>query len=375
MPELFLIPIISVFDVHDVAIREWLGKLDDSALRNHLEYPFKLDRFFPEGSQHALISVDEVHNEILGLLDIINHQAVFLDISVDFVELENKYNERLISPLEFWSDYYQISASVDGSQALYCVYIKGIIDKEIRLIESREHLPLSVVFYGQDIKSREELIPIYEYIHDRDDEFLLQIARAINEIASFRKLPEHLWYIPMQIKKTAISYEETEEFYDELLSRLKRLLKFKVRSYIVKSLSEQALEFLQAYEKFLDYKMRIDEIKFSNILDGLKLLVAQSENSAIVIFCTPMYYCSLLDSLKKDKLLAGIGVKIGDIDIRALLNKMKPFLQKNRIMQSNYDIALNILGLKKPPRFDNPGSRLTPSLDTQHLNLQHGSTS
>ena len=113
------------------------------------------------------------------------------------MELENKYNKRLISPLEFWSDYYQISASVDGSQALYCVYIKGIIDKEIRLIESRDRLPLSVVFYGQDIKSREELIPIYEYIRDMDGEFLLQIARAINEIASFRELPEHLWYAPI----------------------------------------------------------------------------------------------------------------------------------------------------------------------------------
>jgi hypothetical protein len=375
MSKLFLIPIISVFDVHDVAVREWLDKLDESALQSHLEYPFKLDRFFPEGSQHALTSVDEVHSEILRLLDIINPQSVFLDISVDFVELENKYNKRLISPLEFWSEYYQISASVDGSQALYCVYIKGIIDKEIRLIESRDRLPLSVVFYGQDIKSREELIPVYEYIRDRDDEFLLQIARAINEIASFRELPEHLWYAPMQVRQMAISYEETEKFYNELLSRLKRLLKFKVRSYIVKSLSEQALEFLQAYEKFLDYKMRIDELKFSNIVNGLKLLAAQSEHPSIVIFCTPMHYCALLDSLKKDKLLAGMGIKIGDIDIRALLDKMRPFLQKNRIMQSNYDIALDILGRKKSRRFSNPGSRLIPSIYTPHLNLQHGSTS
>ncbi len=375
MSQLFLIPIISVFDVHDVAVREWLDKLDESALQSHLEYPFKLDRFFPEGSQHALTSVDEVHNEILRLLDIIDPQSVFLDISVDFVELENKYNKRLISPLEFWSEYYQISASVDGSQALYCVYIKGIIDKEIRLIESRERLPLSVVFYGQDIKSREKLIPVYEYIRDRDDEFLLQIARTINEIASFRELPEHLWYAPMQVRQMAISYEETEKFYNELLSRLKRLLKFKVRSYIVKSLSEQALEFLQAYEKFLDYKMRIDELKFSNIVNGLKLLAAQSEHPSIVIFCTPMHYCALLDSLKKNKLLAVMGIKIGDIDIRVLLDKMKPFLQKNRIMQSNYDIALNILGRKKSRRFDNPGSMLIPSIHTPHLNLQHGNTS
>ena len=73
--------------------------------------------------------------------------------------------------------------------------------------------------------------------------------------------------------------------------------------------------------------------------------------------------------------VAGMGIRIGDIDIRALLNKMKPFLQKNRIMQNNYDIALNILGRKKSPGFDNPGSRLIPSLDIPHLNLQHGSTS
>ena len=70
MSQLFLMPIINVFDVHDVAIREWLGKHDGSALQSHLEYPFKLDRFFPESSQHALMSVDEVHNEILWSLRI-----------------------------------------------------------------------------------------------------------------------------------------------------------------------------------------------------------------------------------------------------------------------------------------------------------------
>jgi len=32
----------------------------------------------------------------------------------------------------------------------------------MRLIENKEHLPLSLVFYGTDIKTREENIPVYE---------------------------------------------------------------------------------------------------------------------------------------------------------------------------------------------------------------------
>jgi hypothetical protein len=40
---------------------------------------------------------------------------------------------------------------------------------------------------------------------------------------------------------------------------------------------------------------------------------------------------------------------------------MKPFTQKNRIMQSNYDIALDILSGKKPQRFDVPDAIIVPS--------------
>ncbi len=77
MAKLFLIPIISIFDVHDVAVRDWLNKLDDPALNTHLESPFRLDRFFPESAQHVLKSIDSVHSEILRLLDIIDPQVVF----------------------------------------------------------------------------------------------------------------------------------------------------------------------------------------------------------------------------------------------------------------------------------------------------------
>ncbi len=351
MPKLFLLPIVSVFDVHDFAIRDWLYKLDENALQNHIVNPFKLGRFFPESSQRALMSVEDVHGEILRLLDIINPGAVFLDISTDFVELENKYNKRLLSPLEFWSEYYQISAGNRSLQTIYCIYIKGIIDKKIRLIESKERLPLSVVFYGLDIKSREELIPVYEDAFEKDGEFSLQIAKVVNEITSLRESPKHLLYSPMQQRHMAISYEETEKFYNELLSRLERFLKFKVRDYIVKSLREKALEFLYAYEKFLDYKAREDDIKFSNILEDLKLLTAQSYYQAIVIFCAPMYYPALLDNLKKERGLPEMGIAMGEIDLSSLLDKMKPFMQKNRIMQSNYYIALNILGREKQKRF------------------------
>ncbi len=367
MAELFLVPIISIFDVHDVAVREWLNKLDETSIRGHLEYPFKLERFFPESSQHALKSVDEVHSEVLRLLDIVNPKAVFLDISVDFVKLENRYNKRSISPLEFWSEYYQISASTGGPQAIYCIYIKGIIDKEIGLIENKDHLPHSVIFYGLDIKTRQELIPVYEKILEKDDEFLLQIARVMNEISEFRELPEHLWYSPMQVRQMGISYEETEKFYNELISRLNGMLKFRVRSYMIRNLKDKALDFISAYENFLEHKMKEDEIKISNILEGLTILSSQWEFSNIVIFCPPMAYCALMHALKKEKILPELGINMGEIDISRLLDKMKPFNQKNRIMQSNYDIALNILERKKPPSYDTPEAILTPVPGIPHL--------
>lgn len=361
MPELFLIPIISVFDVHDVAVRDWLNKLGDDALRRHLDSPHGLDRFLPESARHAMKGVEEVHSEVLKLLDIIDPQAVFLDISVDFVELENRYNKRLLSPTDFWSEYYRTGAFAQGSsQTLYCIYIKGIIDRLSRLIENKEQLPLSVVFYGPDIKTREELIPVYEDVFDRDGEFVLRMARELNVIMNLRESPEHLWYSTMTAKQTAVSYEETEKFYTELLYRIRRLLKYRAREHFVRSLKENALEFLNAYEKFLDYKMREEEIKLSNILEGLNVLVVQSELRSIVIFCSPMNYFSLFNSLQKEKRFHEMGITFSDIDIKRLIEMMKPFMQKSRIMQSNYEIALDILGRKKPQRFDVPDAIIMP---------------
>ena len=361
MPKLYLVPIIRLFEVHDFAIRDWLNKLDDEAVRSHLDIPFSLERYFPEGVRHALKSAQDVHNEILRIIDIINPHAVFLDISVDSIEFENKYNKRLLSPLEFWSEYYHLSDNVSSLRSLYGIYIKGIIDKEIRLIENKEHLPFSVVFYGPDMKTREELIPVYTDAFDKDGEFLLKAAMLINEIANLRESPKHLWYTPMQERQTAISYEETEKFYNEFLNRLERLLKYKVRDHFVNNLRDKAFDFIYAYEKFLEYKMREDEIKFSNIIEGLKVLVSQAEDSKIVIFCGPMHYCALLHSLKNERQLLELGITLEDLDITGLLNKMKPFTQKNRIMQSDYDIALNILGRKKPQEFSSWSALLTPS--------------
>lgn len=363
MPKLFLIPTISIFDIHDVALREWLSGLDNEAIRNHLEYPFKLYRYFPESSRRALKRADDVQSEILHLLDIINPQAVFLDISIDLVGLENKYNKRLISPQQFWSEYYQeISADMSSpAKTIYTIYIKEIINKSLRLIESKERLPLSVVFYGVDIKTREELIPVYENVLDKDGEFILQAARVVNEITSLRELPKHIWYSSMKVRQTVISYEETERFYNELANRLGRMLKYKVRDYVVKSLRKQALEFISSYEKFLGYKMKEDEIKFSNIIEGLNALSVQSDYSVILIFCGPMHYSALLNAFAGTKTIAQKEITIGDMDITALLDKMKPFTRKNMIMQRNYDVALNILGRKKPERFENPGAILVPA--------------
>ncbi len=352
MPDLFLIPIISTFDVHDVAVRDWLNKLDDDALKRHLESPYGLERFFPQNSRHALKRVDEVHEEVLRLLESIDPHAVFLDISVDFVELENRYNKRLLSPSEFWTEYYQTGACEPrSSRTLYCIYIKDIINRLMQLIENKEHLPLSVVFYGTDIKTREELVPVYEDAFDKDSEFVLQIAKELNELMNLRESPKNMWYSTMAIRQTSVSYEETEEFYTELLSRIKRLLKFKVREHFVKNLRVNAMEFLSSYEKYLDNKMKEDNMKLSNILEGLNVLTSQSEHKTIVIFCQTMHYPELLNSLKKEKRIQEMGITFSDIEIKRLLNMMKPFTQKNRIMQSNYEIALDITGRKILQRF------------------------
>jgi len=272
---------------------------------------------------------------------------------VDLVELENRYNKRMLSPSEFWADYYHTGACEQrSSRTLYCIYIKGIINRLIPLIENKEHLPLSIVFYGTDIKTREELVPVYEDAFDKDSEFVLQIAKELNEIMNLRRSPKNLWYSTMAEKQEAVSYEETEKFYTELLYRLKRLLKFKAREHFVTTLKENAMEFISSYEKFLDNKMREDDIRFSNILEGLNVLTSQSELKAIVIFCQPMHYPVLLNSLKKEKRLQEMGITFDDIDITRLLNMMKPFTSKNRIMHSNYDIALDITGRKRPQRFD-----------------------
>jgi hypothetical protein len=266
MSRLFLIPAINIFEVHDSVVRDWLTKLDDAAIQQYLENPFKLERYFAQSARHALISVEKVHKELLSLLDIIEPQAIFLDISIDHSELENKYNKRLISPRDFWEQYYETISGdmIEPARTLYKIYITQIIEKNTRLIESKDRLPLSLIFYGVDKRSREEIIPLYEEVFEKDGEFLLEAARAANEIINFREKPKHLWYSSQKMRQMAISYEETQEFYDEFLSRLRRLLEFKARDYFVKSLRNKAGEFAVAYEKFLDHKIKEIEIIFSN---------------------------------------------------------------------------------------------------------------
>ena len=54
------------------------------------------------------------------------------------------------------------------------------------------------------------------------------------------------------------------------------------------------------------------------------------------------------------------GFVIQEISHIELFEKMKPFIQKNRIMQSNYEIAMDILGREIPKRFTGPGAKLVP---------------
>jgi hypothetical protein len=361
MSRLFLIPSINIFEVHDSVVRDWLIKLDDAAIYQYLEQPFKLERFFPQSARHALISAEKVHKELVTLLDIIEPQAIFLDISIDLSQLENKYNKRLISPREFWEHYYKtVNDMNEPARTLYRLYITQIIEKNTRLIESKDRLPLSLIFYGVDKRSREEIIPVYEEVFEKDGEFLLQAARAANEIINFREKPKHLWYSSLKMRQMAISYEETQDFYDEFLSRLKRLLEFKARDYFVKSLRNKAGEFAVAYEKFLDHKLKENEIIFLNIIEGLNILASQSGNASIVILCDPSNYAVLYDLLGKNIDATFPVISMATIDINALLNEMKPYLQKNRIMQSNYDIALNILEREKPKKYATSGAVLIP---------------
>jgi len=299
---------------------------------------------------------------LLTLLEIIEPQAIFLDISIDLSQLENKYNKRLISPLEFWEQYYETISDdmIEPARTLYRIYIRRIIEKNTRLIESKDRLPLSLIFYGVDRRSREKIIPVYEEVFEKDGEFLLQAARAVNEIINFREKPKHLWYSSQNMRKMAISYEETQEFYDEFLSRLRRLLEFKARDYFVKSLRNKAREFVVAYEKFLDHKIIENKIIFSNIVEGLNILASQSGNTSIVIVCDPINYAVLHDLLGKNIDTIVPGISMDTIEINNLLNEIKPFLQKNRIMQSNYEISLNILDREKPKKYATSGSVLIP---------------
>ena len=364
MSRLFLIPSINIFEVHDSVVRDWLAKLDNAAIHRYLENPFKLERYFPPSARHALISAEKVHKDLLILLDIIEPQSIFLDISIDLSQLENRYNKRLISPREFWDQYYETVSSdmTEPTRTLYRIYINHIIEKNTRLIESKDRLPLRLFFYGVDKRTREEIIPVYEEVFEKDGEFLLGAARAVNEIINFRKKPNHLWYSSQKVRQMAISYEETQEFYDEFLSRLRRLLEFKARDYFVKSLRTKAREFMVAYEKFLDHKIKENEIIFSNIIEGLNILTSHSGNASIVILCDPINYAVLHSLLRKNIEATISGISMPSIEINELLNDMRPFLQKNRIMQSNYDIALNILDREKPKKYVSSGAFIIPSL-------------
>ena len=359
MSRLFLIPVINIFEVHDSVVKDWLIKLDDGSIRQYLKDPFKLGRYFPENGRRALTGAEKVHRELLVLLDMIDPQAVFLDVPIDLCKLENKYNKRLLSPQEFWMEYHEtVSGDMTGdARELYMIYIKEVIDKNIRLLESKDGLPLSIVFYGIDTRSREVIIPVYEDVFEKDGKFLLHAARAANEIINFRQKPRHLWYSPLKIRQMAISYEETEKFYDEFLNRMKRLLEFKVRDHFVKSLGDVAGDLAASYEKFLDHKLKEDDIIISNIIEGLNMLSSQAGDIRVVILCEPIHYAALYDFFRNKKELApGFEKKY----LKAIMEALKPFVQKYRIMQSDYDIALNILGSERPKKYATSGAILVP---------------
>jgi len=79
---------------------------------------------------------------------------------------------------------------------------------------------------------------------------------------NLREKPKHLWHSSLNAAWVEISYEETEKFYDELLSRLRRLLKYKVRSISLRSCGNKPEHYAESFEEFLDHKILEDETKF-----------------------------------------------------------------------------------------------------------------
>jgi tRNA nucleotidyltransferase/poly(A) polymerase len=240
--------------------------------------------------------------------------------------------------------------------------MERVFRKMARLIENLDHHPLKVVFYDIKEEDKERLVPIYEEALDRDGDLILKLARIGSDMAAFKEIPRHMWYSTMRPKQTAISYEETEDFYEELYSRYQRLLRFKIREYVVKRVGEEARIFLASYEKFLDNKILEEEQKARNIQEALPLLTAQAwEVKNIAIYCAPIYYEGLHARLEKSP----------KKDISKLLEAMKPFTQKNRIMQGNYNLALNILGLKRPAKYSTPSTCLCPLKKEATSSTQH----
>lgn len=364
MPRIFLIPAISIFDVHDTAVRDWLNKQKDSKIREYLDYPYRLDNLFLESVKQAIICAERVYEETLKLVDSINPQAVFLEISQEHIKLENDYNSRKIASDTFWKEYYKYilgSLLSEAAKLVYQGYMERTFRRMARLIENLDHHPLRVVFYDIKEEDKEKLVPIYEEALDRDGDFVLKLARMGSDMAAFKEIPRYMWYTTMRPKQMAISYEETEDFYEELYSRYQRLLRFKIREYIVKRVGKEARIFLASYEKFLDSKILEEEQKARNIQEALPLLIAQAwEVKNIVIYCAPIYYEGLHTRLEKSLHEFKRSFSLPKKDISKLLEAMKPFTQKNRIMQGNYSLALNILGLQRPTRYSSPSACLIP---------------
>jgi len=76
------------------------------------------------------------------------------------------------------------------------------------------------------------------------------------------------------------------------------------------------------------------------MIEGLKRLNSPGRNPSIVILCEPIHYIALSDFFEKNKIKEFSGISAEKIDLDALLNEMKPFIQKTGIMQSNYELPL-----------------------------------
>ncbi|HIH44362.1 MAG TPA: hypothetical protein HA257_04580 [Candidatus Methanoperedenaceae archaeon] len=348
MKELYILPYVSFFDAHDVALRDWLRINDDAGVRKYMGAPGSAQRLFPENARRALAWADSAFDELRRLMVTIASDAVFLDISTDHDRLEEAYNLKALSSQELWCEYTGfLFRSPDGEvkREFYRKYMAPLVEGMSGLIEGRR-----AYFYDVDEAARSRFIPVCDAAFDANADFMLALARLASRMGGFREAPRHIWHTTPMLRQKAVLYEESAAFHAGLMSTLARLLKARTRGYIVRNIHEQAYDFLSRYERFLDMKSEVDSQRMNNIVDRV---LSQDEVRAVML-CEPMHFMSMRQGLERAAEIFP-EMRLGKTDITILLKRMSRFTQMFRNMQANYVFALDVLGVEMRERYSMVG--------------------